>query len=148
MRLCFFVAMAGQHEEAMSTQRLLAVILSIGGICWGIFCLPFLFWNPSYSMLIFGPGYVVTIGYLVRACSTPSLESRVGIWILSALVQGIWLIWACCGIFQGARFRGHAFEFVTLGWWVFAFVASVYAILNERYEKAPDLVPPGDRSGM
>jgi len=58
----------------MSTQRLLAVILSIGGICWGIFCLPFLFWNPSDSILIFGPGYVVTIGYLVRACSTLSLR--------------------------------------------------------------------------
>jgi len=130
--------MFGGLRNAMSTQRSFAVVLSFGGVCWGIFCLPFLFWNPSYSLPVFGPGYVVTVGYLVRAFSTLSLVSRIGIWLLSALVQGAWLIWALCGIFRGAWFRGYAFEVVTLGWWIFAFAVSVYAICTERDEKTAE----------
>jgi hypothetical protein len=70
----------------MSTQRLLAVILSFGGVGWGMFCLPFLFWNPSHAFLIFGPGYVVTVGYILLACCTLSWSKRVAMWLLSALV--------------------------------------------------------------
>lgn len=120
----------------MSTQKSLAIILAIGGVGWGLFCLPFLFWSPSYSLMIFGPGYVVTAGYILRACSTLSLGARVGVWLLSSLVQGAWLLWVLIAIFDGAWFRGNgAFQFVTLGWWIFAFVASGYAGLNEREQK-------------
>jgi hypothetical protein len=120
----------------MPTPRSLAVVLSIGGVGWGLFCLPFVFWSPLGWILVFGPGYVVTIGYLVRAFSTMSLGSHIGIWLLSALIQGAWLIWALSWVFQGAWFRGHTFEVVILGWWVFAFAASMYAICTERNEKS------------
>src|SRR5260221_8734344 len=127
----------------MSTQRLLAVILSIGGVGWGLFCLPFLFWNPSYALTILGPGYFVTFGYILRACSSMSSGARIVMWFLSALVQGAWLIWALKGVAQVAWFGGTAFEGFTLAWWTFACLASVWAAFTDR-EVAPieNSVPP------
>jgi len=116
----------------MWTPRLLVLILSIGGVAWGLLCLPFLFWNPSYAIVIFGPGYVVTVGYLVRICWRLPMGARLGIWWLSAHVQGAWLIWALMGIAEGGWFRGGTFEWITLLWWLFATVASVLAALTER----------------
>jgi hypothetical protein len=118
----------------MSIQRLLAIVLSFGGVGWGMFCLPFFFWNPSNALMLFGPGYVVTVGYIARACCTLSYGSRVGIWLLSALVQGAWLIWVLSSIAEGAWFRGNAFAlaFVMFGWWVLAFASSVFSLFTEH----------------
>ena len=122
----------------MSTQRLQAIILSIGGVGWGLFCLPFLFWNPSYALMIFGPGYFVTVGYILRAGCTLSLGARMAVWLLSSLVQGSWLIWATIGIAEGAWFRGGAFDYIPLVWWFFACIASVYGLFTEQNLKAPE----------
>jgi hypothetical protein len=114
----------------MLTQRVLAIVFSVVGVGWGLFCLPLVF-SSFYGLILFGPGYIVTAGYVARACLELSWGVRVGIWWLSALVQGAWLIWALCGISQGAWFRGFAFEWVTLVWWACAFVASMFGALSE-----------------
>ena len=112
--------------------RILAGILAVGGLLWGLFCLIFIVaGDTAKALMLFGPGYVVTVGYIVRCCSLPPLAWRRAIWGLSGLVQGAWLLWALSGVVQSG-FRGFAFEFITLAWWLFAFAVSVYGLVAER----------------
>jgi hypothetical protein len=121
--------------------RIVASLLAMGGILWGAFCLllvlaPYGF--PGPAVLAFAPGYLVTVGYLVRACSFPPLAVRYLIWGLSFLVQGGWLLWALVGVAEGHWFTGSGFESVTLAWWAFAFFASAYGALAERNTSSAD----------
>ncbi len=58
------------------------MLLATGGICWGGLLLPMILQaeHRLLPILLFGPGYVVTLGYLIRAFSTPSLGGRYVIW--------------------------------------------------------------------
>jgi hypothetical protein len=111
--------------------RVVAGALAVGGVLWGLFCLPFMVAGTLLAWACFGPGYLVTGAYIVRCFTTPPLGWRRAIWAASALVQGAWLLWALDGVRQGAWFSGFAFEFVTLGWWTFAFAVSVYGVIAE-----------------
>src|SRR5436190_21516336 len=73
--------------------RIIAALLGTGGCLWGAFCLVALiaFGFPLLGVLWFVPGYVVTAGYLLRAISAPSPGICCVIWVLSLLVQGVWL---------------------------------------------------------
>ncbi len=84
--------------------RIIAGCLAIGGLFWSVILWPFLFddendlkvralelhLNPL-AVLVFGPCYVVTAGYIIRAATTLSLGIRRATWVLSLLVQGTWL---------------------------------------------------------
>ena len=95
------------------------------------FCLIFvLAGDTARALILFGPGYVVTVGYVVRCCLNPPLTWRRAIWDLSGLVQGIWLLCALSGMVQGG-FRGFAFEYISVAWWLFAFAVSAYAFVAE-----------------
>jgi hypothetical protein len=127
-------------KQQMPTQQWLAIFLAIGGMLWGLFCLPFLLLgDPLRTIPTFGPGYVVTFGYLVRAIYTPSIRLRVGIWLLSALVQGAWLLWSLSGVLTGEYFsdyyKAFIFGIIILVWWAFAFAASVYGIFTDRFPR-------------
>ena len=121
----------------MSQPRKLAILLAIGGVLWGLFCLPFMILGvPWRAFPTFGPGYFVTVGYLVRACCNPPTWVRVTIWLLSALVQGAWLLLALALVVRGEYFsdyyKAFLFGVIILAWWSFAFAASVYGLLNDR----------------
>lgn len=111
----------------MRRFRACAIVLAIGGIMWGVFCWG-LFGPGAFIML--APGYVVTVGYLVRACSTPPVGWRRMIWLTSAFVQGAWLLWAMNTLLQGGWFRG-GFSTVALCWWIGAFLVSGYGYVAE-----------------
>jgi len=114
--------------------RAVASVLAAGGVLWGLFCFLLLlaFSFPPAAVLLFAPGYFITLGYLYRAISLPPFEVRSRIWMVSLLVQGAWLLWAMSGVVQGQWFRGFAFAFISLGWWIFAVIASVYCAMRER----------------
>ncbi len=89
---------------------------------------------------MFAPGYLVTIGYALRAYDrTLSQSSRKYFWIVSAFVQGVWLAFACFGLLQGwyfaARFgtKEVLFSSVTLAWWSLSFIASIYCYYKEDH---------------
>jgi hypothetical protein len=123
--------------------RLLALSLAIGGSIWGLFTMSFLLVgaHPFDFIRLFGPGYVVTVLYIARACHTPNPNWRIMLWISSALIQGAWF----GPVLLEVSRRGlpeFSFELLSLGWWMYAFVVSVCGIVGdvvETHEKQPDV---------
>jgi hypothetical protein len=116
----------------MKKFTLAAMLLAIGGCVWVMFSLFFLLYgDAAFSLLLFGPGYLVTIGYIARACASLSVGWRQVVWAASALVQGSWLGWFVMGASRGG-FHGFAFEYLCLGWWFVAFAVSVCGLLLDR----------------
>ena len=123
--------------------RGLAALLAIGGSYWGLECFGSIrprLWHgrllgpDPIPLLVFGPGYLVTIGYLVLCLRVPSPGWQRAIWGASALVQGAWLL-----VFIGAEFRiWGGFADLIFGnpifgaWWTFSFAASIYALISLR----------------
>jgi hypothetical protein len=111
--------------------QVLAYVLAIGGTLWGIFCLLFFLMAPLESVLIFGPGYLVTYGYCRRALGKTTDESRRNIWGASAVVQGAWLFTAGREIFHSVNREG-GFAVLLLGWWMTSFGISCWAFVADR----------------
>jgi hypothetical protein len=109
--------------------------LAFGACYWGMLLLPMLI-RPDVSLLtllIFGPGYLVTVGYLIRAVSCPPLLVRRFIWLASLLVQGTWIV--CISATMAEQINlGLALNepILPLAWWVFATVASVIGLCTEQ----------------
>jgi hypothetical protein len=124
------------HDKLLAPwlPRLLAVLLALGGCFWGLLLSPWLF-RPDVSPLavaVFGPGYLVTLGYIVRSVSTPALTARRLIWGVSILVQGSWLAWIVWGMSEKVVAGRMPNESVLpVAWWVFATAASVAGLLAE-----------------
>ena len=116
--------------------RLLAAVLAVGGVLWGLFCLPIFVNNEHVErpIMVFGPGYVVTIGYICRILWTMDRDLRRLVWGASALVQGAWLCWFLIGILNQG-FRGFAFQYLALSWWTFSFLVSAYALIVDVSEE-------------
>jgi hypothetical protein len=118
----------------MVQMRLMAGLLAAGGIFWGLFCFLFIIaGDKARAFLVFGPGYLVTAGYVIRFRSILSLPFRRGIWAFSLLVQGAWLGWYLWGALHGGA-RSSAFEFLCVIWWSFAVVASLFGLVAEPRE--------------
>jgi hypothetical protein len=108
--------------------RIIAGLLAAGGLFWGIVLAPWIAGgDPFLATLLFGPGYIVTFAYFIRATVTPPLRLRQAIWILSILVQGAWL-----GLEAVDRLYGHRGGNLVAAWWLGATVASIIALLMER----------------
>jgi hypothetical protein len=127
---------ANNHDKLLASwfARSLAVLLALGGCFWGLLLSPWLF-RPEVSPLavaVFGPGYLVTLGYIVRSVSTPPLMARRLIWGISIIVQGCWLAWIVWGISEKVM-AGHTSNEPSLpvAWWLFATAASVVGLLAE-----------------
>lgn len=97
-----------------------ALMLAVIGSLWGLF-LAYFIWvgDTRYGLLIFGPGYVVVIGYFLRAFIRLPTGYRKTIWVASCLVQGTWLQF---GIYD-AIWRRTVYP--VLIWWIFAFTFSL-----------------------
>lgn len=115
--------------------RTLAALLALGGSFWGVLLSASML-KPEASplaWLFFGPGYLVTLGYLVRTVTTPSVAARRMIWICSILVQGAWLlvlVWDVVKQLSSGRSVNEPRLFAA--WWIFATVASVVGLFAER----------------
>jgi hypothetical protein len=115
--------------------RMLAGMLALGGLFWGLLLSPWLF-RPEASLLawlVFGPGYLVTLGYVIRATCTPPLAARRLIWVCSLLIQGGWLLsiaWAEIG--QLALGRSVHEPSLASAWWLFATVVSFVGFFAEK----------------
>jgi hypothetical protein len=113
--------------------KIIAGLLAIGGAWWGFLCLlAWVGWNPPSGIIMFGPGYFVTMGYAWRAVATPALWLRRGLWIASFFVQGGWLFYYLLHI-EGGVVRDY-FNVLTY-WWFFATIGSAVALAVERQEK-------------
>jgi len=114
--------------------RLLAGLLAIGGTYWGVLLgglIPHAE-HPLRPLLVFGPGYLVTLAYYVRVFTPPPLLGRQWIWWLSILVQGGWLAWHLTGTLnQGGPLVRLTEPPLVVGWWILATAASVVALVME-----------------
>jgi hypothetical protein len=115
--------------------RVIAVPLALGGCYWGLLLAPWLF-QPGASplaLIAFGPGYLITFCYVVRAICTPAFGVRRFIWVASILVQGAWALWITMAMAERA-IGGHSINepLVIVAWWLFATVVSVVGLLAER----------------
>jgi hypothetical protein len=126
--------------------RLLAVLLALGGCFWGLLLSPWML-RPDVSpaaVAVFGPGYLITLGYIIRSVSTPPLVVRRLIWSASIIIQGSWLAWTIWAICEQV-ITGHTLNEPSLptAWWVFATAASVVGLLAEGAKPTkPDLREP------
>jgi hypothetical protein len=114
---------------------MLAGLLALGGLFWGLLLSPWLFRSGASPLawLVFGPGYLVTLGYAVRAVSTPPLAARRLIWVCSLLVQGAWLSYLGWRVTeQLALGRSVKEPGIMAAWWVFATVASCVGLFTEQ----------------
>jgi hypothetical protein len=108
-------------------SRVIAIALAFGGMFFGVF----LFMIGGLKPLLYPPtaaGYLVTIGYIVRAASTPPLWMRRAIWIASIVVQGAWFCWNIPDVLREAN---PADGILIFSWWGFAVAASMVALVNE-----------------
>lgn len=132
---------SSQARPAAWVARVLAILLALGGCCWGLLLSPWLFRSDvsPLAIAVFGPGYVVTLGYIVRSLSTPTTAVCVLIWVSSLLVQGAWLLLLIWGVIEKAASGGavaHEVASIPAAWWVFAFVASVAGLLADLPRQA------------
>jgi hypothetical protein len=131
-----------EHERgrqlALWLPWTLAYVLALGGCFWGLLLSPWLF-RPDVSPLavvIFGPGYLVTLGYIVRSVCTPPLMARRLIWIASLLVQGAWLAWFAWALVEKIAAGGAPNEpALPVAWWVFATAASAIGLFTEKSKR-------------
>ncbi len=110
--------------SASSLPRVIAVLLSVGGSLWGAFLLGGFGWE-SLIQFPLAVGYVVTVGYIVRAVSFPRLAVRRAIWGLSLIVYGAWLVWV------GIPDLPRAGPNPVILWWALATAASAVALAFE-----------------
>jgi hypothetical protein len=115
---------SSNEDNGPTLPRLLAVFLAIGGVFWGLVLISG--FGLAAFLPPFGLGYFLTVGYVVRVLSVPSLQTRRIIWVASIIVQGWWLI--AFGL-PDMWMRGPNSASL---WWVFASVASVVALATER----------------
>jgi hypothetical protein len=122
--------------------RALAVLLALGGCYWGFLLSPWLFRTDvspvsPLALAVFGPGYLVTLCYIIRSISTPPLVVRRLIWVVSILVQGAWLAWDLWGLCeQLAVGRVPNEPLLPTAWWLFATAGSVAGLITERPSEA------------
>jgi hypothetical protein len=113
--------------------RSLAVLLALGGCFWGLLLSPWLFRGgvSPLALAVFGPGYLLTVAYIVRSVSTPSVRIRTLTWLGSVFVQGAWLAWDLWGISQAIVAGRSMPPVLPTAWWIFATGASAIALFAE-----------------
>ena len=119
----------------LNIPRVIASLLALGACFWGILLSPVIAQTIEKPMVLLtlGPGYVVTLGYLILVFVPPALPARLLIWGLSVLVQGAWLVWYGIDLVRHLAQGGSWNEPpLFLGWWLFATVGSIVGLLLEK----------------
>lgn len=120
----------------------LASLLALRGIFWGGFLALVIGrsgWTPI-AVLILGPGYAVTLGYLIRVFGNPTPGWRQTIWGSSILVQGAWLV---LHFIDATNHEARNLFNLPGVWWMFATVASIVGLVLE-WERGGFLQTFGD----
>ncbi|MEM1109589.1 MAG: hypothetical protein AAGH99_12960 [Planctomycetota bacterium] len=122
---------------ADSIFRILSSFLAFAGLIWGVLCLPFFVINPSNALMFFGPGYLVTAGYIWRSVWPPSTNERKILWTLSGIVQGAWLVltFETADSFWSSWNGGNLTTKIVLSWWVIALAVSVAGLIADQKTK-------------
>ncbi len=122
--------------ERAERLRTMACFLAIGATFWGILCAFILLSANAGGLVIFGPGYLLTIGYYWRAFGDPSPQWCRAIWGFSSLIQGAWFTLIAymafthpLGFISSIGFACFAL-LVTL-WWLGAFAMSLTGFFME-----------------
>lgn len=108
--------------------RCLAAILAAGGLFWSS-----LLWlayggDPGPEAILFlAPGYLVTLGYILRTAMLPTCGARTLIWGLSLLVQGGFLVLQVTDTWSQETLL-HVFNPAGI-WWLLATTASIAGLL-------------------
>jgi hypothetical protein len=120
--------------------RFFAGLLAAGGMFWGLLCIG-TFFDLNWGTLAFIPGYIITVGYILRCFCAPRLLWRQTIWGTSAVVQSAWLVFFISGFpythFQSSSESGDSITkiaalTIVLTWWIFAIAISIYGF---RFDK-------------
>lgn len=113
---------------------IIASILVIGGIFWGILILPMFFGEKFiFVAIIFAPGYISTAGCLVRVFFKLPLPYRRIIWGISIVVQAGWLLWHIfASINAGVDFSRIFNPPIIIGWWIAATLLSIVGLIVEK----------------
>jgi hypothetical protein len=106
---------ASRRQYAIEV-RIVSAILAIGGLFFGTLVAQLLIAEP-WQIVIWGPGYLITVGYFIRAASRPNYLLCAAIWWSSLVVQGAWLVIG--GLFGG---------WPAIIWWLFATITSTWAL--------------------
>jgi hypothetical protein len=112
------------NVSASTLPRVIAVLLALGGSLWGAFLLGGFGWEALVQFPL-AVGYVVTVGYIVRAMSFPPLAVRRAIWAVSLIVHDAWLVWV------GIPDLPRAGPNPVILWWALATAASAVALAFE-----------------
>ncbi len=120
----------GMESWAYSSPRLIAVLLAVGGSLYGVFLLAGFGWEALIQFPL-AVGFLVTVGYFVRAITFPPLAVRRAIWVFSLIVHGAWLIWV--GIPDLPRAGPNLVNL----WWAVATAASAVALATEPGSAEP-----------
>jgi hypothetical protein len=131
--------MAHHERPTLWVARLLAILLALGGCYWGLLLSPMVFRRDvsPLALAIFGPGYFVTLGYIIRSVSTPPKGFRLLIWLSSLLVQGAWLLGLIWDVIEKMAAGGSVgVANIAMAWWVFATVASMAGLIFDMADPA------------
>lgn len=120
--------------------RNLSIVLAIGGVFWSLFCAGLIaIGQVERTLPIFGPGYVITLGYIMRALIKNPSETLIrlrfirSMWLVSAIIQAAWLIPIGFAVFTHAQewtLRSPGILAMMI-WWIFATLVSLYGWLYE-----------------
>ena len=118
--------------------KVLAGVLALGGVAWGFWSVVAIVAFHTLATLVFIPGCIITVGYIVRFSSVPQLSWRRVIWGGSALVQGAWLAVFLVALFsQGHISADDIFRpMIAWVWWVFALGVSIYGLFYDTRQVA------------
>jgi hypothetical protein len=121
---------------------LIAFVLAVAGSFWGVLLLV-TGGLAALAPLPFGVGYLVTVGYIIRAVSVPSLTTRRVIWGASILVQGGWFAYVALDAWPPA-----GADLCLLLWWALATAGSVVALVTEQDRYAGDQITDYDDASL
>ena len=117
--------------------RVLAGILSAGGLVWGIILLALALTNGWRGILgvtlYFGLGYLVWAGWIVRTFTSLRFSFRVSIWIGSVAYHSVYLLGSL------KDFNGRNGELL-IYWWSAALFLSLVALALERKDKPTNIL--------
>jgi hypothetical protein len=129
--------------EHLMKFKFLAGLLAAGGIFWTFFSIAASRISDSFLVsLVFVPGYIVTVGHVIRCVCTPRLSWRRVIWGASVFVQGAWLVAIISALICGElRYGGVAAAdvfgpMVLWFWWAFALGISIHAYRFDKRQAA------------
>src|SRR5471032_1496372 len=81
-------------------EQISAIVVATIGTPWAIVLVQFTaknsydVWAWLLYLVILGPGFVVYVGLLLKACRRPVLLDPLGTWVGTIVINGVWVLLA------------------------------------------------------